>query len=547
LHKSLGGLLGENIDGGQGFNSLRREIDIYQRVARVIAISIPSRCIRDAAMTVSTKSDGPLRILFVSSEIYPLAKTGGLADVAAALPAALNKQGFDVRVMLPGYPQALERVENRKTVGRLDIGSVSGRIIEAQMPDSGLPVYLYDAPSLYARSGSLYHDNSGREWEDNHIRFGSLCRAAAAIALNQLPLRWRPDVVHANDWHTGLLPALLRGHTNAPRSVFTIHNLAFQGNFPWSAADDIGLPSALRDSTGIEFYGQLSFLKAGLHFSDQLTTVSPNYAREILTSKYGCGFEGLLRSRSGDLTGILNGVDYGLWDPACDASLPMRYRADDLEGKRACKAAVQSDLGLEPSERPLAIYVNRLTEQKMADVVLTALPELLADGIQVVVHGQGDRHLESALSNAARGREDQLAVKIGYEEPLARRLNAAADISLTPSRFEPCGLTTMYAMRYGALPVTRAVGGLADTVVDPESAEAQKIGATGFLFEGESPQAMRGAVRRAMHSFQSRDWLRYQETAMRRNFAWERSAQSYGDVYRRAIEQRAHLVSPAAA
>lgn len=495
-------------------------------------------------MAVSMKNSGRLRILFVSSEVYPLAKTGGLADVSAALPAALGAQGLDVRLMLPGYPHALEAVENRKIVARFDTGASAGRIVEGVMPDSGLPVYLYDAPSLYARPGSLYHDAAGREWHDNHIRFGWLCRAAAAVALNQASVGWKPDIVHANDWHTGLLPALLHGHADAPRSVFTVHNLAFQGNFPLSAAADIDLPCELRASEGIEFYGQLSFLKAGLHFSDQLTTVSPNYAREILTAKFGCGFDGLLRSRASDLTGILNGVDYGVWDPARDPALPMRYRADDLDGKRACKAAIQADLGLETSDRPLAIYVNRLTEQKMADIVLAALPEILAGGVQVVIHGQGDRHLESALSQVVKGQERQIAVRIGYEEPLARRLNAAADISLTPSRFEPCGLTTMYAMRYGALPVTRAVGGLADTVVDPESEAAHHVGATGFLFEGETPQAMTGALRRAARCFRSRDWSRHQRTAMQRNFAWERSAQHYGEVYRRAVEPQQPGRSP---
>jgi len=482
---------------------------------------------------------GPLksaasRILFVSAEVFPLAKTGGLADVSAALPAALSQQGLDVRLMLPGYPQALDLVEDKRIVAKFNDGLLSGRLIEARMPKSNLVVYLYDGPSLYNRAGSLYQDESGQDWSDNHLRYACLCHAAAQVALGLTPIGWTPDIVHANDWHTGLLPALLStSNRSKPASVFTIHNMAFQGNFPLAVAEELHLSPELLTPDGMEFHGQLSFLKAGLRFSDHLTTVSPNYAREILTPKYGCGLEGLLQARANNLSGILNGVDYEVWDPAVDAALPQRYETNDMTGKTACKSAIQDAMGLEQSDKPLLIYVNRLTQQKMADVVLKALPAVLSGGTQIVLHGQGDKELESAFIDAGKGREGQMAVRIGYDETLARRLNAAADLSLTPSRFEPCGLTTMYAMRYGALPVTRAVGGLADTVVDADSSEADEVGATGFIFDDESPRALAGCVARAARRFHQTDWTSLQRFAMSRDFGWERSAQRYFDVYRR--------------
>jgi starch synthase len=485
-------------------------------------------------MTNSPHLQPPLpRVLFVSAEIFPLAKTGGLADVSAALPAALSKDGLDVRLMLPGYSQALDLVEGKKTVASFDDGLLSGRLIEGRMPDTKLLVYLYDDPALYRRAGTLYQDEGGRDWSDNHLRYAHLCHAAAHIGSGIKALNWTPDIVHANDWHTGLLPALLAMRKGRrPASVFTIHNMAFQGNFPLSVASELNVPPELLTSDGMEFYGQLSFLKAGLRYGDRLTTVSPNYAQEILTPKYGCGLDGLLRARSRDLTGILNGVDYEIWDPAIDPVLAQRYAAGDMAGKKTCKAAIQEAFGLERSDKPLLIYVNRLTQQKMADVLLNALPAVLSQDTQIVLHGQGDKSLENAFIEATRGKEGQFAVRIGYEETLARRLNAAADFSLTPSRFEPCGLTTMYAMRYGALPVTRAVGGLADTVVDPDSSGAEEHGGTGFLFEDETPQAMSGCIERATRWFRRDDWGSLQNSAMKRNFGWKYSAKRYLDVYR---------------
>lgn len=477
----------------------------------------------------------PLRVLFVSAEAFPLAKTGGLADVAAALPLALSQLGVDVRLLLPAYPQALDLLREKRVVATLDDIPGSGRLIAGWMPDTGLPVYLYDAPGLYRRNGTLYQDEHGSDWPDNHARYAALCHAACRIALGVESLKWKPALVHANDWHAALIPAILASSgPNRPRTLLTIHNMAFQGNFPCAAAGGLGLPAEMLSPNGIEFYGQVSFLKAGLLYSDRLTTVSPSYAREILTPEYGCGLDGVLRARADDLVGILNGVDYTVWDPAVDRDLPCRYAADDLAGKSACKAAIQDELGLGRTDAPLVIFVNRLTHQKMADVMLAALPAILADGAQFVVHGQGDKTLEDKLVAATQAHPDRIVVRIGYREALARKLKAAADISLTASRFEPCGLTTMYAMRYGALPVTRHVGGLRDTVVDPDSDNAKEDGATGFVFEDETPEAMASGIRRASSYWcRQRDWRRIQRSAMRRDFGWTRSAQRYLEVYQK--------------
>lgn len=472
-----------------------------------------------------------LRVLFAASELFPLAKTGGLGDVCAALPAALAALGADIRPILPGYVSALDTVAHKQTLGPLPGGGV---LLMGRMPDSFLPVYLLDWPELYRRPGSPYQDPDKRDWPDNLRRFAAFSGAAARLALRGDGHGWQPDLVHANDWHTGLLAAFLALHDGPrPPSVFTIHNLAYQGNFPLAEARALGLPDALLVPDGAEFYGQMSCLKAGIRYADRLTTVSPTYAREILTPEFGAGMDGLLRARAPDLVGILNGIDTELWNPAADRALPAPYDARHLAGKQAAKAALRHQLGLDPAaEGPLVIAVNRLTHQKMADVVLEALPALLDQGVQVALHGEGDPGLEAAFRAAAIGRESRLAVRIGYQEPLAHRLNAAADLALTPSRFEPCGLTTMYAMRYGALPITRPVGGLADTVADIDAVATGRGEGTGFTFDDPTAAALAACVRRAGTLF--RDpvaWRRAQRSAMQRDFGWAASARRYLALY----------------
>lgn len=468
------------------------------------------------------------RLLFVCAEAYPLAKTGGLADVCAALPAALSRAGVDVRLMLPGYRSALDCAAGKRDLLALPDGA---RLVLGRMPDTDLPVYLYDRPELFRRDGGLYQDEDRRDWPDNHARYGAFCLAAAQLAMHGDGAGWRPQLVHAHDWHAALVPALLTQASPRLPCVLTIHNLAFQGNFPLHAAAAIELPPALRNSNAGEFYGQFSFLKLGISYADRLTTVSPTYARDILTPEHGAGMDGLLRSRAERLVGILNGVDGEVWNPATDAHLPNRYSHDDMSGKRACKAAMQQELGFEPSEeRPLICFLNRLTHQKMADVVLSAMPAFAKAGFQFAVHGSGDRDLEDAFAAAAK-ETPGVVVRIGYREALAHRLNGGADISLTASRFEPCGLTTMYAMRYGTLPLTRPVGGLADTVVDT-AGTIDGEGATGFTFREPDAAGLLSGLDRVAERFRDQaTWRRMQHAAMTRDFGWDMSARRYIEVY----------------
>jgi starch synthase len=473
------------------------------------------------------RSELDVRALFVAAEAFPLAKTGGLADVCGALPAALARLDVDIVSMIPGYPQALDTALAKENFGELDL-PLANRLVAGISPLSGLPVILFDCPALFRRGGALYQNADGEDWRDNDRRFLVFCQAAAQVALGRTRIV-APDIVHAHDWHAGLVPALLRfAGKDRPRTLFTIHNLAFQGNFPLDIFQGVGLPGDALSPDGLEFFGRGSFLKAGIRYSDRLTTVSPTYAREILTPEHGCGMDGLLRSRSRDIVGILNGIDYDVWDPAVDAALPARYSAEDLSGKEACKADIRAALGLErDSGAPLMIYVNRLTHQKMADVILDALPPFVESGAQLVVHGLGEPAFETMFAAAAAAHPGQVAVRLGYDESLAHRIIAAADLSLTPSRFEPCGLTTMYAMRYGAVPVTRRVGGLADTVSDAHAA-----GGTGFVFEGNLVQDLIAGVERALARYERRDsWAALQRRAMKRNFGWERSAARYREIY----------------
>jgi starch synthase len=403
------------------------------------------------------------------------------------------------------------------------------------MPDTGLTVYLLDRPDLFCRSGGLYQDHERKDWPDNHLRYAALSDLVVQLALHGDGAGWRPDLVHANDWHTGLVPARLALESaSGPPTVFTIHNMAYQGNFPLTAAQDLGLPPSLLTTDGAEFYGQLSFLKAGIRYANRLTTVSPAYAREILTPEYGAGLDGILRSRANDLIGILNGVDYAVWDPAHDANLPECYSVNCMAGKSICKTAIQEELGLQRSnDIPLISFINRLTHQKMGDVLLQALPVLLGQGVQLVLHGEGDKGLEDAFAAASLGQSPRMAVRIGYQEPFAHRLNAAADISLTPSRFEPCGLTTMYAMRYGTLPVTRSVGGLTDTVIGVRGTSADEEAATGYIFAEPTVNDLAACVEDACAGFkQKASWRQIQRNAMNRDFSWNRSAERYLAVYR---------------
>jgi starch synthase len=488
-----------------------------------------------------------LRVLFVSSQIYPLAKTGGLADVSAALPDALAALGVDIRLILPGYPRAIAAAANKTVEVDLEnfMGAGPMRLISARTPDTRLPIWLVDCPALFERAGGLYQDDDGRDWPDNARRFAVFSHVAAEVARGALAGDWQADLVHGNDWHAGLVPAILaETGGNKPATLFTMHNLAYQGLFPAEVFPQLGLPSRVFSPQGMEFWGKASFLKAGISYSDRLTTVSPAYAQEILTSECGCGLEGLLQQRAEHLLGILNGVDHRIWDPASDTLIPANYTARTLHGKRACKAAAQGEFGLEVDrEVPLVFFMSRFTDQKMADVVAAALPEIAKLGAQCVLLGDGDRHLEHEFDAAARRYPGQIATRIGYEEPLAHLLLGGGDILLHPARYEPCGLTQLYAMRYGTLPVVRSTGGLSDTVVDATESTIAAGTATGFAFGNIDTAEMLACLKRALILYgQPLIWRKLRRQAMNQDFGWSESARRYLAIYRDLVPQETEAV-----
>ena len=477
-----------------------------------------------------------MRVLFVTSEVHPLAKSGGLADVSNALPRALARQGIDVRILSPGYPEALAKLRNPRVETKLKplLGVTDALLVSGQLPDSQIPVWLIDAPSLFGRSGGLYQDERGQDWSDNARRFAFLAHVAAQLARDFA--KWKPDVVHANDWHAGLLPLLLSSEqTPRPATVFTIHNLAFQGNFAEQVLNEIDVPSRFFNADGLEFYGQVSFLKAAIRYSDRITTVSPTYAEEVLTPEFGCGMEGVLRNRGHDFSGIVNGIDDEAWSPATDIHLPRVYSARDISGKRICKAELQRRWGLEVDpEIPVIGFVSRLAHQKMADVVVDAVPAIVERGAQFVLVGKGDPALEAGFESLGRRYGSSVAIHIGYEEESAHRLQAGADILLAPARFEPCGLTQLYASRYGTIPVVRKTGGLADTVTDATALSDRQ--ATGFVFENPDLLSLLGAVDRALALYKEPlSWRRLQLQAMARDFSWNDSAAKYIALYHQAL------------
>lgn len=473
-----------------------------------------------------------LRVLHAAAEVFPLVKTGGLADVVAALPVAQAEQGADVRLLLPGLPAVLDGVQGARPV--LDIGSCFGalrvRLLLARMPGSSLPVYVVDAPYLYRRGGSPYQRGDGEEWPDNLQRFALLGWVAAHLAAADADPQWSADVVHAHDWHAALACAHVADHPATPTStVYTVHNLAYQGLFPMHDWPSLGLATRHMSPAGLEYHGQLSFMKAGLQFADLVTTVSPSYAREIATPEFGCGLDGVIRGRGAAVVGILNGIDDGVWNPATDAALARRYDAQHLQGKRECRRALQAELGLDSDDKALLLtVVSRLTSQKGLDLVLAAMPALLPEGVQFAIQGTGDSALESAFRMAQQTHPGRVSVHIGYDEARAHRMIAGADVIAVPSRFEPCGLTQLYGLRYGTLPIVRRVGGLRDTVTDVGVEAAGQGQGTGFVFDAATPQALIDSVRRAV-TLRSRpdDWRRTQRQAMARDLGWTGPAREY--------------------
>ncbi|MBA4177263.1 MAG: glycogen synthase GlgA [Leptothrix sp. (in: Bacteria)] len=477
-----------------------------------------------------------MKVLHVAAEVYPLIKTGGLADVVAALPAAQAKQGADVRLLLPGFPAVMDAVQGARTV--IEIGACFGalrvRLLLARMPGTGLPVYVVEAPYLYRRGGGPYQDSRGEEWPDNLQRFALLGWVAAHLAGQDADPEWIPDIVHAHDWHAAMACAYMAEHTaTLAASVFTVHNLAFQGLFPARDWPMLGLASRLMSPAGLEFHGQLSFMKAGLKFADRVTTVSPNYAHEIATHEFGCGLDGVVRGRGADVSGILNGIDTELWNPATDPAIAACYDAERLQGKAACRRALQAELKLDVDEQAtLLTVVSRLTSQKGLDLILAALQDLVAAGVQFAVQGTGEPALEAAFRMAQQAHPGRVHVYIGYDEARAHRLVAGADVIAVPSRFEPCGLTQLYGLRYGTLPLVRRVGGLADTVTDATPEALAQGRATGFSFDAATPAAFAVCVRRAVAlRADAAAWRAMQATAMAQGLSWAGPARDYLRLY----------------
>ena len=478
-----------------------------------------------------------MRVLHAAAECFPWVKTGGLADVLAALPQAQARAGLDVRLVLPGLPGILGALRSRERIA--DLGAVMGAarvtLWLGSLADHGPRAYVIEAPLYYDREGNPYAGPDGREWPDNLQRFALLGWVAAHLAVGEIDPQWCPDILHAHDWHAALACTYVATHpVRRVRTVFTIHNLAYQGLFDAGDFPLLGLPARYLATAGLEFHGQMSMMKAGLVYADHITTVSPRYAREIATPGFGCGLEGLIQARQAVVSGILNGVDEQLWDPANDPLLPARYSAGDLRGKAQCKASLQQALGLsiEP-HAPLLGIVSRLTAQKGLDLVLEALPAWLQAGVQLAVLGSGNPELEAAFTEAARNHPDQVHVRLGYDEALAHALIAGSDALLVPSRFEPCGLTQLYGLRYGTIPVVRRVGGLADTVIDASGQDPARP-ATGFCFEQASPQALGAAVDRAISCYRSpKAWRALMQAAMASSFSWDASAHGYRDLYTR--------------
>jgi starch synthase len=489
-----------------------------------------------------------MRILQVSAEIFPLLKTGGLADVAGALPTALQAAGCDVRVLLPGFPSIREGLEEAVIVGSFQapwgetIELAYGHLQPFTRPGQSLGAYVMLAPGLYDRGGNPYEDANRQPYGDNLRRFAALGWAAARLA-HGLDSHWRADVVHCHDWHAGLAPACLAmwPDAQAPRvpSVYTVHNLAYQGLFTPDHFGELGLPGYAFNVQGLEFHGQVSFMKSGLYYARHITTVSPTYAREIQTAAQGFGLDGLLRARAHDLSGILNGVDDSVWNPARDALIEHPFDARHAGAKALNKAHLQSHTGLRVSaDVPLFALVSRLTEQKGLPLVLAALDEILQQGGQLIVLGSGEHPLEQGFSRQALAHPDQVAVRLGYDEPFAHRIFAGSDVTLVPSLFEPCGLTQMYGLKYGSLPLVRRVGGLADTVVDTDLETLDNHSATGFVFDRFDETDFRHAVRRAFALYRRHgDWNRVRQTGMRLAFDWTSAARQYTDLYERLLLQ----------
>ncbi|MUZ75710.1 glycogen synthase GlgA [Agrobacterium vitis] len=475
-----------------------------------------------------------MNILSVASEVYPLIKTGGLADVAGALPLALEPLGIKTRTLLPGYPAVLAKLgETQQLLSMPDLLGETATVLSAR--HEGLDLLILDAPTLFNRPGGPYVDTDGRDYGDNWKRFAALSLAGARIAQGALE-NWRPDLVHVHDWQAALVPVYMR-YDEKPEvpSLITIHNIAFQGQFSTDILPALGLPEhALWEA--LEYYGTIAFLKGGIATAHAISTVSPSYAEEILDPHFGMGMEGLIASRAHDLFGIVNGIDTAVWNPDDDGLIASPYSAATLRKRVANREALTRHFGLDDDAAPIFCVISRLTWQKGMDVLAEVADDLVAAGGKLVILGSGDPGLEEALQAAAHRHPGRIGMVMGYNEPLSHLMQAGADTILIPSRFEPCGLTQLYGLRYGCVPVVSRTGGLNDTVIDANAAALAAKAATGIQFAPVTVAGLRQAVRRAIRLFDDKKlWYQIQKQGMKADVSWTASAQRYVDVYNRLL------------
>ncbi len=475
-------------------------------------------------------------VLSVASEAYPLVKTGGLADVVGALPEALAPHGYETTTLLPGYAALADLIAEGEPVHHWpDLIGADARLIASRLGDH--PLLILDAPSLFERPGGPYGDAGGRDWGDNWRRFAAFARAGAELASGAVPGQ-RFALLHAHDWQAGLAPAYVRALGGHAKTVMTVHNIAFQGRFDRAHFPALGLPDWMNSIHGVEYYGALGYLKAGLQAADAITTVSPTYAREIRFPEFGMGLEGLIVDRADIVSGIVNGIDPAVWSPASDPALPSTYTADTLARRAANRAAVEEQFGLTPGSGPIFTVVSRLTWQKGMDVLAEVLDALVAMGGRLAMLGSGDKPLEAAFRAAAERHPGRIGVRIGYDERVSHLLQGGADAILIPSRFEPCGLTQLYGLAYGCVPVVARTGGLADTVIDANEAALGAGVATGIVHDGVTLESLTHAIARtiALHGDPLR-WRQTQRNGMTADFSWDESGRRYADLYHRLLEQ----------
>jgi starch synthase len=472
------------------------------------------------------------KILFASSEVHPLIKTGGLADVAGSLPRALAELSQDVRVILPNY-QSINKTEEVRFISSVRVNNQDANILETHLPDSNVIAWLVDCPALFDTPGNPYLDESGNPWDNIADRFTLFSRIVVEVAMNRAHLDWSADVVHCNDWQTGLVPALLSIESNKPSSVFTIHNMAYQGMFPESTFHELNLPHQLWHPDGLEFHQMLSFMKGGLSYANRITTVSPTYALEIQTPEFSYGLEGLLSHKHEILSGIINGMDLDQWNPETDTSISEPYDVNTLANKIINKTSLQARSSLPVNKSvPLFGLISRLVDQKGIDLIIKCLSEMVEMPLQFILLGSGDKSVEQKLLTFARLYPKKISITIGYDEALAHQIEAGADIFLMPSRFEPCGLNQMYSQRYGTIPIVRETGGLADTIEDAMPKSLNNNTATGISFKEASAGALLEAIKRAMLLYNDKKtWKKIQIAAMEKDFSWNNSAKQYLALY----------------